>query len=46
MNHLDADDNAARVHAAYGANYARLAAVKGRYDPTNFFRLNHNIVPE
>jgi FAD/FMN-containing dehydrogenase len=34
------------IHAAYpGATYERLAAIKGRYDPTNLFRLNQNIQP-
>jgi FAD/FMN-containing dehydrogenase len=34
-----------RVRAAFGSNYARLAAIKGRYDPTNLFRMNQNIPP-
>jgi FAD/FMN-containing dehydrogenase len=39
------DEGQARVRDAYGANYDRLVAVKNIYDPTNFFRLNHNIQP-
>ncbi len=31
--------------ASHGANYARLAMVKHKYDPTNFFRMNQNIPP-
>jgi FAD/FMN-containing dehydrogenase len=34
-----------RVREAYGPNYERLAALKQKYDPDNFFRMNQNIVP-
>ncbi len=34
-----------RVRAAYGPNYDRLVTLKNKYDPTNFFRLNHNVKP-
>jgi FAD/FMN-containing dehydrogenase len=34
-----------RVRAAYGANLPRLTEVKRIYDPTNIFRLNHNVAP-
>jgi FAD/FMN-containing dehydrogenase len=35
-----------RVRQAYGADkYDRLKALKEKYDPTNFFRLNQNIAP-
>jgi FAD/FMN-containing dehydrogenase len=34
-----------RVREAYGPNYERLVALKNKYDPTNFFRLNANIKP-
>ncbi|KPV41856.1 FAD-linked oxidase [Thiohalorhabdus denitrificans] len=38
-------DEADRVHAAYGGNYERLAGIKVRYDPANLFRNNQNIAP-
>ncbi|HKQ88059.1 MAG TPA: FAD-binding oxidoreductase [Candidatus Acidoferrales bacterium] len=34
-----------RVRASYGHNYERLARIKGKYDPTNFLRVNQNISP-
>jgi FAD/FMN-containing dehydrogenase len=39
------DDEAARVPAAYGANYARLVELKRRFDPDNVFHVNQNIAP-
>ena len=35
-----------RVKATYRHNYARLAEIKSKYDPTNFFRVNQNIKPQ
>lgn len=38
------DEGPDRVRAAYGAEtYEKLVALKRRYDPDNFFRLNQNI---
>jgi FAD/FMN-containing dehydrogenase len=34
-----------RVRAAYGEKFDRLVALKDRYDPHNFFRMNQNIPP-
>jgi FAD/FMN-containing dehydrogenase len=45
VNYLG-DEGPSAVKASYGANYARLADLKKKYDPDNFFRFNQNIAPE
>lgn len=44
VNYLG-DEGPSAVKASYGDNYARLASLKRKYDPDNFFRFNQNIVP-
>ncbi len=39
------DEGEDRIRATYGKNYNRLARIKKRYDPTNFFHVNQNIRP-
>ena len=44
INYLgEVDDKS--VRSAYGTKYAKLAALKDKYDPTNFFCMNQNIKP-
>jgi FAD binding domain/Berberine and berberine like len=45
INHINVDDAPEKVRDSYGANHDRLRTLKGRYDPTNLFRLNPNITP-
>jgi FAD/FMN-containing dehydrogenase len=35
-----------RIATCYRDNHARLATVKGKYDPENLFHMNHNIQPK
>jgi FAD/FMN-containing dehydrogenase len=44
VNFAAADDQN-KVADNYGANFARLAEIKQRYDPGNLFHLNQNIAP-
>jgi FAD/FMN-containing dehydrogenase len=44
-NFMMDDEGEARVKATYGDNYARLATLKKKYDPSNLFRVNQNIRP-
>ena len=39
------EDATAGVDSALGRNLARLAEIKAKYDPDNFFRINNNVIP-
>ena len=43
VNFISEGEN--RIAAAFGSNYERLAKIKSKYDPENFFRVNQNILP-
>jgi len=46
VNYIGAGEATDRVRAAYSPEkFARLASIKRKYDPTNFFRMNQNIRP-
>lgn len=45
-NYAPVDETNERVRLAFGTErFARLAAIKARYDPGNRFRFNLNIAP-
>jgi FAD/FMN-containing dehydrogenase len=39
------DEGQDRIKASYGENFDRLAKIKSKYDPNNFFSVNQNIKP-
>lgn len=46
VNYIGADEASDRVKAAYSPDkFARLGAIKRKYDPMNVFRINQNIPP-
>jgi FAD/FMN-containing dehydrogenase len=40
------EEGESMMRAAFGPQYARLQALKAKYDPDNLFRLNQNVRPE
>jgi FAD/FMN-containing dehydrogenase len=44
VNYLE-DEADPELRLTYGEGYARLATLKAKYDPTNFFRRNQNVKP-
>jgi FAD/FMN-containing dehydrogenase len=45
LNFTGRTTTAPSVDDAFGRNLVRLGQVKARYDPTNLFRLNNNVLP-
>jgi FAD/FMN-containing dehydrogenase len=45
VNFMMENEGQDRIRASYRNNYERLVELKTKYDPSNFFRVNQNIVP-
>jgi FAD/FMN-containing dehydrogenase len=45
VNFMMDDEGGDRIRATYRDNYDRLARIKAKYDPRNFFNVNQNISP-
>jgi FAD/FMN-containing dehydrogenase len=46
VNFMMEDEGDERIRATYRDNYDRLAAIKAKYDPENFFHVNQNVKPK
>jgi len=46
VDFISQDEGEERAKSAYKANYKKLASLKKRYDPANFFRINQNVKPD
>jgi hypothetical protein len=46
INFMMDDEGEKKIADSYRENYAKLATIKAKYDPENFFRVNQNIAPK
>ena len=46
INFMMDDEGEKRIADGYRENYAKLARIKAKYGPDNFFRVNQNIAPK
>ena len=46
INFMMEGEGEEQIRATYRHNYKRLAEIKAKYDPDNFFRVNQNVRPD